>query len=89
MGKAPRECGVRRAKVSAVAFHPKALVLAIGYDDGCVLLARLTDASELLVRGVARGEEHARVTALAWDKSGRRLAFGLENGAAGICVLPV
>ena len=86
MGKAPRECGVRAAKVSRVAFHPKALVLAIGYEDGCVLLCRLTDASELLVRRAGRRLRHHR--ALAWDASGAQLAFGAEDGAAGILTLP-
>ncbi|MDB5572085.1 MAG: repeat protein, partial [Hyphomicrobiales bacterium] len=38
MGKPPKECGVRPAKVSRVAFHPKAQVLAIGYEDGWILL---------------------------------------------------
>jgi WD40 repeat protein len=85
MGKAPRECGVRRAKVSRVAFHPKSLVLAAGYDDGCILMIRLTDASELLVRHPAEG---SAVTALAWDKLGRRLAFGCADGAAGVLTLP-
>ena len=27
-----------------VAFHPNAFVLAVGYEDGCILLIRLTDA---------------------------------------------
>ena len=85
MGKAPRECGIRHAKVSRVAFHPKALVLAIGYEDGCILLCRLTDASELLVR---RAVEGSSITALAWDGTGAQLAFGAEDGAAGILTLP-
>jgi WD40 repeat protein len=85
MGKAPRECGVRPARVSRVACHLKAPVLATGYEDGCILLIRLTDASELLVRREAEGSE---VTALAWDKAGRRLAFGCEDGRAGILTLP-
>ncbi|MDJ1158353.1 WD40 repeat domain-containing protein [Chelatococcus sp. SYSU_G07232] len=89
MGRAPRECGVRHAKVSRVAFHPNALVLAAGYEDGCILLIRLTDASELLVRRAIEGGEKGRpITALAWDKPGRRLAFGSEGGAAGILTLP-
>jgi WD40 repeat protein len=50
MGKAPRECGARPARVARVAFHPKTLVLATAYEDGCILLIRLSDASELLVR---------------------------------------
>lgn len=86
MGKAPRECGVRPARVSKVAFHPKALVLAVGYEDGAVLLIRLTDAAELLVRApTAPGDE---VTALAWDKSGRRLLLGTAEGAAAMLTLP-
>jgi WD40 repeat protein len=85
MGKAPRECGIRHAKVSQVAFHPKALVLAIGYEDGCALLCRLTDASEILVR---RAVDGSAITALAWDGSGAQLAFGAEDGAAGILTLP-
>ena len=37
MGEAPRECGVRpEVKVTRVAFHPSALVVAIGYEDGMV-----------------------------------------------------
>lgn len=84
-GKAPRECGARHAKVTRVAFHPKALVLAVGYDDGCILMIRLTDASELLVRPALRG---SGITAFAWDKGGKRLAFGTEDGAAGVLTLP-
>jgi WD40 repeat protein len=86
MGKAPRECGIRPAKVSRVAFHPGALVLAIGYEDGFVLLCRLSDASELLVRKAH--PDGGGVTAFAWDRKGRRLAFGCANGAAGILTLP-
>ena len=85
MGKSPRECGVRPARVSRVAFHPKALVLAMGYEDGCILLVRLTDASELLARHPSEG---SGVTALAWDKAGKRLAFGGEDGQAGVLTLP-
>ena len=93
MGKPPRECGVRPVKVSQVAFHPRALVLAVGYEDGWVLMVRLDDGAELLVRkGLAEGETPPRdkpiVSALAWDKNGRRLLFGLQNGEAGLLTLP-
>ncbi|PZO04096.1 MAG: hypothetical protein DCF30_01540 [Hyphomicrobiales bacterium] len=84
-GKAPRECGARHAKVTRVAFHPRALVLAVGYDDGCILMIRLTDASELLVRPALRD---SGITAFAWDKAGKRLAFGTEDGMAGVLTLP-
>ncbi|GJD94355.1 WD40 repeat domain-containing protein [Methylobacterium iners] len=84
-GKAPRECGVRPARVSRVAFHPKAPVLAMGYEDGCILLVRFTDASELLVRPAVKG---SAVSALAWDGRGARLGFGCSDGRAGVLTLP-
>lgn len=84
-GKAPRECGVRPARVSRVAFHPRAPVLAVGYEDGCILLVRFTDASELLVRPPVGG---SAVSALAWDGRGARLGFGCGDGQAGILTLP-
>ncbi|HEY8126552.1 MAG TPA: WD40 repeat domain-containing protein [Methylocystis sp.] len=88
MGQAPRECGVHSAIVTCVAFHPAALVLAIGYDDGLLMLARLTDGSEILVRRPAQDDTRARITALVWDERGARLAFGAENGDAGVLTLP-
>jgi WD40 repeat protein len=84
MGKAPREAGVRQARVSQVAFHPRALVIAVGYEDGFILLCRLADAAEIFVRGPGDGA----VTALAWDAVGHRLLFGLDSGAAGLLTLP-
>jgi WD40 repeat protein len=86
MGKAPRECGVRAAKVSQVAFHPRTLVVAVGYEDGFILLCRLADAAEILVREPRAGD--GAVTALAWDAIGARLAFGLDSGGAGLLTLP-
>ena len=80
MGKAPRECGVREARATKVAFHPKALVVAIGYADGAVLLCRLADAAEIPVRHPGDGP----ISALSWDATGARLLFGLESGAAGL-----
>lgn len=88
MGQSPRECGVRTdVKVTRVAFHPTALVVALGYEDGMVLLCRITDGSEVLMRQPQDGAGE-RISALVWDKDGRRLAFGTENGAAGVLTLP-
>jgi WD40 repeat protein len=87
MKQAPRECGVRRAKVSRVAFHPKALVIAIGYEDGWILLCRLTDAAEIVVRKPSV-EAHDPVSALTWDDKGRRLLFGTSEGNAGVLAMP-
>ena len=84
-GKAPRECGLRHARVTQVAFHPNVNVLAIGYEDGCVLMVRFDDGAELLVR---RALPDSTVTALGWDRKGARLAFGCRDGQAGILTLP-
>ena len=88
MGKSPRECGVRPAKVTRVAFHPKNLVVALGYEDGWVMLCRLTDAAELLVRARSERDSTAPVTALAWSADGKRLVFGTSAGEAGVLDLP-
>ena len=62
--------------MTQVAFHPRALVVAIGYADGLVLLCRLGDAAEILVRHPGDGA----VSALGWDATGAQLLFGLEFG---------
>ncbi len=87
MGQSPRECGVREFKVSQVAFHPKALILAIGYEDGWIILVRLTDGSEILARATQNSKD--AVTALNWDASGRQLLFGTQDGHAGVLSLPI
>ncbi len=86
MGKPPRECGVRPQRITQVAFHPRALVVAIGYADGLILLCRLGDAAEILVRNGELGD--GAVSALAWDGQGARLVFGTEAGRAGLLTLP-
>lgn len=85
MGKAPKEFGVRRSRVCRVACHPRSDVSALAYEDGCILLVRLSDGAEILARPAAGG---GPVTALAWDANGGRLAFGTEDGAAGVLAMP-
>jgi hypothetical protein len=66
-----------------VACHPDTPVVATGYADGMILLVRLDDAAEIL----ARRPGGSPVTALGWDKTGGQLAFGTEDGEAGIVAL--
>lgn len=86
MNKAPRECAVRKARISKVAFHPKVLMVAVGYEDGWILLCRLADSSETLVRRPDALREP--ISALAWSRDGRRLLFGTAGGEAGLVTLP-
>ena len=81
MGKAPLELGTRgNAMVTCVACHPTEEIVAIGYNDGMVLAARFADAKEVLLRRPGKGA----ITAMTWDRSDRRLAFGSEAGDCGV-----
>jgi WD40 repeat protein len=80
MGKTPLTIAERGGTiVSRVAFHPRDDVLAVGYGDGAVVLARLTDGNTLLI-----AEGAATVTALAWNDEGTRLGWGSVDGRVGI-----
>ena len=80
MGKQPKILAPSEHKVEAVACHPKQDIVAAGYTDGMVLLVRVDDGAEIL----AKRPGGAPVTALAWNADGSLLAFGTENGEAGI-----
>jgi WD40 repeat protein len=83
MGKEPAMLAPLQARVSAVACHPKQDILAAGYSDGTVLMVRLEDGAEILVRR----NGGAPVSALAWNGKGTQLAFGSEDGDAGMVAL--
>ena len=80
MRKQPKMLAASEARVTAVACHPRQPVAAAGYADGSVLLVRLDDGA--LIR--AREADAQPVSALSWDASGQLLAFGTEEGSAGI-----
>ncbi len=80
MGKRPAELGARQELVTKVACHPSEEIVAIGYEDGMVLLVRISDGEEVLLRR----PDGAPISALGWDKSGLELAFGAESGTAGV-----
>lgn len=82
MGRQPLQVGNRPSSiVSFVACHPTEDVVAIGYKDGTILAGRFGDGGEAALRQAGEG---GPISALAWDKAGVRLAFGTEEGAAGI-----
>jgi WD40 repeat protein len=80
MGKEPAMLAPLQARVSAVACHPKQEILAAGYSDGTILLVRLEDGGELLVR--RRGP--TPIAGMAWNAKGTLLAFADEEGDAGL-----
>jgi WD40 repeat protein len=83
MGKEPAMLAPLSARVSAVACHPKQDILAAGYGDGTILMVRLEDGAEILVRRNGTPP----VAALAWNAKGTLLAFADEEGDAGLLAL--
>jgi hypothetical protein len=57
--------------------------MAAGYSDGTVLMIRLEDGAEILVRR----NKGAPITALAWNARGTLLAFADEEGDGGLLEL--
>ena len=80
MGKQPRLLAPSEHRIEAVACHPKQNIVAAGYSDGMVILARIDDGAEIL----AKKPGDAPVTALAWSADGMLLAWGTESGDAGV-----
>jgi len=80
MGKQPQLLAPREQKVVVVAAHPSQDVVAIGFDDGVIMLVRLGDGAEIL----ARRPGAAPVSALSWNKTGSAFVFGTSDGEAGI-----
>jgi WD40 repeat protein len=83
MGKEPAMLAPLQARVTMVACHPRQDIFAAGYSDGTILMVRMTDGAEILVRK----NGGAPVAALAWNGKGTLLAFAAEDGDAGLLEL--
>src|ERR1700710_2212835 len=83
MGKEPAMLAPLQARVTMVACHPKQDIFAAGYSDGTILMVRLNDGAEILVRRNGT----APVSALAWNSKGTMLAFADEDGDGGLLEL--
>jgi len=69
--------------VKQVAANPKNDFVAIGYENGLVLLAKFGMKDELLIH-----EEKASVTCLEWSSDGKQLLIAMEDGTAGVVNFP-
>ncbi|MGY3617176.1 WD40 repeat domain-containing protein [Bradyrhizobium sp. USDA 10063] len=70
--------------VEAVDVHPERQLVAAGYGDGMVVVARIGGPDELVVKPPGRGT----VCALQWSRDGQHLAFGTSDGEAAIVTFP-
>lgn len=80
LGKQPQLLAPGPQRVEVVACHPRLEIVAAGYADGMVLIVRAEDGAEIL----AKRPGDAPVTALAFSADGTQLAFGTEDGGAGV-----
>jgi WD40 repeat protein len=83
MGKTPTMYAAFAVRAVSVACHPRQEVCAVGYADGTLLLVRLDDGAEVLAKKPGAGA----ISALNWDATGMLLAWGTEDGAAGVIAL--
>lgn len=85
MGKPPEELGsMDKVLVTCVVCHHDADMLAIGYKNGLILGARISDGKCVSLREVVDGNSGSPITSMGWDERGIKLAFGTEAGEAGI-----
>lgn len=69
-----------RAESTVVSCHPHEEIVAIGYEDGMVLLVRIEDEAEILIKQPAQGA----VSSLAWNREGDALAIACAGGVGRI-----
>ena len=82
MGKAPQAAGAGREQGDARSpAIPAQEIVAIGYEDGMILLVRIEDGAEILAKRPGDGAGRRRSPG---TRDGARLAFGTEDGEAGI-----
>jgi hypothetical protein len=85
MGKEAAEIGFDESSlVTRVAGTPDRALLAAGVDDGRVWACDLTSRHLHPIKA----EKGAAITALAMTANGARLAWGDEDGGAGVVDLP-
>ena len=81
IGKAPKQLGTRENSMTVcVACHPTEDVVAVGYADGVIMVVRIEDGDGAQLRPQGKGP----ISSLAWDAEGICIAFGSEEGEAGL-----
>ena len=70
--------------VEAAGMHPERRLVAAGYGDGMIVVARIGEPDELVVKPPGGGS----VRALQWSRDGQQLAFGTSDGEAAIVTFP-
>jgi WD40 repeat protein len=70
--------------VETVDVHPERPLVGAGYRDGTVVVAKIGEPDELVVKPPGQGA----VRALRWSRDGRHMVFGTSDGEAAIVTFP-
>jgi WD40 repeat protein len=78
-------CGIgSKNTVLHVACHPTRVLIAAGYANGAILVARPGSREVVFIRDAAG----SAIDALSWSPDGEALAFGTSGGEIGLARLP-
>lgn len=83
MGQRATRVTPRQSLVTSVAWHPNFDILAIGYEDGAMVLSQRPDGRILSYRE----PDGSAITEMTFDKNGEIFACGTESGALTILTL--
>ena len=65
-----------RSIVATVACHPTKEIVAVGYGDGLVLLVRIPDGAEIMIKP----PDDKPISAMGWNAKGTQIGIASENG---------
>jgi WD40 repeat protein len=65
-----------RTLVARVACHPSKSIVAVGYDDGLVLLVRVPDGAEIMIKA----PDDNSISAMQWNDTGSQLGIATASG---------
>jgi len=69
--------------VATVACHPTKEIVAVGYDDGLVLLVRIPDGAEIMIKP----PDGRSISAMRWNSLGSQIGIASESGQCRVVSL--
>lgn len=66
-----------------MACHPTKEIVAIGYDDGLVLLVRIPDGAEIMIKP----PDGRSILVMRWNAMGAQIGIALESGQCRVVSL--
>jgi len=70
--------------INAIAAHPKLDLVATGYANGLVAIAKVGTSQDMMLHH----EPNTEVSAVSWSKTGEHLAIAFSSGKAAIITFP-